>query len=73
MSRLRLSLPRDTNKKKDRFQYKELDTCSHVFLRVFKVLIKGKVETVTADRVKLAHIERTPENGRTRQPKATPH
>ena len=31
MSRLRLSPPRDTNKK-DTFQYKELDTCSHVFL-----------------------------------------
>ena len=28
--------------------------------RVFKVLIKGKVETVTADRVKPAHIESTP-------------
>ena len=32
MSRLRLSPPRDTNQK-DTFQYKELDTCSHVFLR----------------------------------------
>ena len=85
MSRLRLSLPRDT------LQYKELDTCSHVFLRriaiapplttsydrpykvvarsgrVFKVLIKGMVETVTEDGVKLAHIERTPENEQTRQ------
>ena len=90
MSRLRLSPPRDTNQK-DTFQYRELDTCSHVFLRriaiappltapydgpykvvaksgrVFKVLIKGKVETVTADRVKPAHIERTPENEQTRQ------
>ena len=36
------------------------------------MLIKGKVETVTADRGKLAHIECTPENERTRQPKATP-
>ena len=90
MSRLRLSPQRDTNQK-DTFQYRELDTCSHVFLRqiaiappltapydgpykvvarsgrVFKVLIKGKVETVTADRVKPAHIERTPENEQTRQ------
>ena len=90
MSRLPLSPPRDTNQK-DTFQYKKLDTCSHVFLRrsaiappltapydgpykvlarsdrVFKVLIKGKVETVTADRVKPAHIERTPENEQTRQ------
>ena len=31
MLRLRLSPPRDTNQK-DTFQYKELDTCSHVFL-----------------------------------------
>ena len=81
MSRLQLSPPRATNQK-DMFQYKELDTCSHVFLRriaiapplttpyvgpytvvarsgrVFKVLFKGKVETVTADRVKPEHIER---------------
>ena len=35
--------------------------------RVFKVLIKGKVKTVTADRVKPAHIERTPENKQTRK------
>ena len=35
--------------------------------RVFKVLIKGKVETVTADRVKPAHIERMPEDEQTRQ------
>ena len=94
MSRLWLSPPRDTNKKYT-FQYKELDTCSHVFLRriaiappltalydglykvvarsgrVFKVLIKGKVEMVTADRVKPAHIERTPKNEHTRQSKAT--
>ena len=39
--------------------------------RVFKVLIKGKVETVTADRVKPAHIERKPENECTRQCRAT--
>ena len=79
------------DKSKDTFQYKELDTCSHVFLRriviapplsapydepykviarsgrVFKVLIKGKVETVTADRVKPAHIELSPEDEQTRQ------
>ena len=35
--------------------------------RVFKVLIKGKFETVTADRIKPAHIERTPEDEQTRQ------
>ena len=76
-------------------EYKELDTCSHVFLRriaitppltapydgpfkvvarsgrVFKVMIKGKVETVTADRVKPVHIERKPENECTRQCRAT--
>ena len=40
--------------------------------QVFKVLIKGKVETVTADHVKPAHIEGTPENERTMQPTATP-
>ena len=90
MSRLRLSPPRAANQK-DTFRYKELDTCSHVFLRqiaiappltaphdgpykvvaksgrVFKVLIKGKVETVTAHCVKPAHIERTPEDEQTRQ------
>ena len=89
MSRLLLSPPCDRNQK-DTFQYKELDTCSHVILRriaiapplttpydgpykvvarsgrVFKVLIKGKVETLTADRVKPALIERTPENKHTR-------
>ena len=32
MSRLLLSPPRDTNQR-DMFQYKELDTCSHLFLR----------------------------------------
>ena len=40
--------------------------------RVFKVMIKGKVEMVTADRVKVAHIERKPENECTRQRRATP-
>ena len=89
-SRLRLSPTQKTNQK-DTFQYKELNTCSHVFLRriaiappatapydgpykvvarsgrVFKVLFKGKVETVTADRVKPSHIERMPEDEQTRQ------
>ena len=32
MLRLRLCPPRDTNQK-DMFQYKELETCTHVFLR----------------------------------------
>ena len=78
MSRLRLSPSRDTHQR-DMFQYKELETCSHVFLRriaiaspltapyegpykvvarsgwVLKIMIKGKVEMVTADRVKPAH------------------
>ena len=35
--------------------------------RVFKVLIKGKVETVPANRVKPAHTQRTPEDEQTRQ------
>ena len=35
-------------------------------------MFKGKVETVTADRVKPAHIERKPENDYTKQHKATP-
>ena len=73
MSRLRLSPPRETNQK-DTFRYKELaiappltapyDGPYKVVARsgqVFKVLIKGKVKTVTADRVKPAHIERTPD------------
>ena len=68
------------------FQYKELDiaiapplTAPYDGLykvvarsgRVFKVMIKGKVETVTADRVKPAHIERKPENECTRPCRAT--
>ena len=76
-------------------QYKELETCSHVFLqriaiappltalydgpykvvarsgRVFKVMIKGKVGTVTAYPVKPVHIECKPENDSTQQHKAT--
>ena len=79
---------------------KELETCSHVFLRriaiappltdpyyaphkvvsrsgrVFKILQKGKVELVTADCVKPAHIEPEPEPGITQkrqmQPKSLP-
>ena len=86
MSRLRLCPPRDTHQKKI-FQYKEVDTCTHVFLRriaialpltapydgpykvivrsgrVMKILIKGKVETVSLDRVKPAHFECEPATG----------
>ena len=36
------------------------------------MLIKGKVGMVTADRIKPAHIERTPGNEHNRQPKAAP-
>ena len=36
MSRLRLCPPRDTPQK-DMFQYKELETCSHVFLRLIAI------------------------------------
>ena len=80
MSRLRLCPPRDTHQT-NIFQYKEIETCTHVFLRriaiappltapyvgpykvvarsgsVMKILIKGKVETVSLDRVKPAHLE----------------
>ena len=38
---------------------------------MFKVMIKSKVETVTADRLKPAHIELKPENDYTKQHKAT--
>ena len=99
MSRLSLCPPRDTPQK-DTFQFKELKTCSHVFLqcmaiappltapyngpykfvsksgRVFKILLKGKVETVTADCVKPSHIDREPEPGTTQkhqiQPRSLP-
>ena len=95
MSRLRLCPLRDTHQK-NIFQYKEIDTCTHVFLRriaiappltapydgpykvivrsgrVRKILIKGKVETVSLDRVKPAHFECEPATGtatqRTTQP-----
>ena len=70
MSRLRLCPPRDTHQK-NISQYKEIETCTHVFFRriaiapplnapydgpyevvarsgrVMKILIKGKVETVS--------------------------
>ena len=86
MSCLRLCPPRDTHQK-NIFQYKELATCLHVFLRriaiappltapyarpykvivrngrVMKILIKGKVEMVSVDRVKPAHFECEPETG----------
>ena len=83
MSRLRLCPPRDTQQH-NIFQYKEIATCTHVFLRriaiappltapydgpykvvarsgrVMKILMKGKVETVSLDRVKPAHLECEP-------------
>ena len=83
MSRLRLCPPRDTHQT-NIFQYKEIETCTHVFLRriaivlpltapydgpykvvarsgrVMKILIEGKVETVSLDRVKPAHLECEP-------------
>ena len=87
MSRLRLCRPRDTQQT-NIFQYKEIETCTHVFLRriaiappltalydgpyklvarsgrVMKILMKGKVETVSLDRVKPAHLECEPTTGR---------
>ena len=86
MSRLRLCPPRDTQQT-NIFQYKEIATCTHVFLRriaiappltapydgpykvvarsgrVMKILMKGKVETVSLDRVKPAHLECEPTTG----------
>ena len=86
MTRLRLCPPHDSPQN-NIFQYKEIDTCSHVFLRritiapplttlydgpykvivrsgrVMKILIKGKVETISLDRVKPAHLESEPETG----------
>ena len=85
MSRLRLCPPRDTHQK-NIFQYKEIDTCTFVFLqriaiappltapydgpykvivscRVMKILIKGKVETVSLDRAKPVHFECEPATG----------
>ena len=78
MSRLRLC-PSCNTVQKDMFQYKELNTCSHVYLRqiaiappltapydgpykvisrsgrIMKIFIKGKVATISIDRVKPAH------------------
>ena len=86
MSRLRLCPPHDTQQH-NIFQYKEIATCTHVFLRriaiaspltapydrpykvvarsgrVMKILMKGKVETVSLDRVKPAHLECEPTTG----------
>ena len=86
MSRLHLCPPRDTQQH-NIFQYKEIATCTHVFLRriaiappltapydgpykvvarsgrVMKILMKGKVETVSLDRVKPAHLECEPTTG----------
>ena len=91
MSRLRLCPPRDTQH--NIFQFKEIATCTHVFLRriaiappltapydgpykvvarsgrVMKILVKGKVETVSLDRVKPAHMECEPTTGMTIQRK----
>ena len=92
MSRLRLCPPRDTQQH-NIFQFKEIATCTHVFLRriaiappltapydglykvvarsgrVMKILVKGKVETVSLDRVKPAHLECEPTTGTTTQRK----
>ena len=86
ISRLRLCPPRDTQQT-NIFQYKEIATCTHVFLRriaiappltapydgpykvvarggrVMKILMKSKVETVSLDRVKPAHLECEPTTG----------
>ena len=92
MSRLRLCPPRDTQQP-NIFQFKEITTCTHVFLRriaiaspltapydgpykviarsgrVMKILVKGKVETVSLGRVKPAHLECEPTTGTTIQRK----
>ena len=92
MSRLRLCPPRDTQQH-NIFQFKDIATCIHVFLRriaiappltapydgpykviarsgrVMKILVKGKVETVSLDRVKPAHMECEPTTGTTTQRK----
>ena len=92
MSRLRLCPPRDSTQN-NIFQFKEIDTCSHVFLRrfaiappltapydgpykvivrsgrVMKILAKGKVETVSLDRVKPAHLDNEPAIGTEKQHK----
>ena len=95
MSRLRLCPPRDTQQT-NIFQYKEIATCTHVFLRrvaiappltapydgpykvvarsgrVMKILMKGKVETVSLDRVKPAHLRCEPTTG-TKTQRTTPN
>ena len=96
MSRLRLCPPRDTQQT-NIFQYKEIETCTHVFLRriaiappltapyvgpykvvarsgrVMKILMKGKVETVSLDGlIKPAHLECEPTTGPTTQ-RTTPN
>ena len=92
MSPLRLCPPRDTQQH-NIFQFKEIATCTHVFLRrfaivppltapydgpykvvvrsgrVMKILVKGKVETVSLDRVKPAHMECEPTTDTTTQHK----
>ena len=92
MSRLHLCPPRDTQQH-NIFQFKEIATCTHVFLRrnaialpltapydgpykvvarsgrVMKILVKGKVETVSLERVKPAHLECEPTTGTTIQRK----
>ena len=92
MSHLCLCPPRDTQQH-NIFQFKEIATCTHVFLRriaiappltapydgpykvvarsgrVMKILVKGKVETVSLDRVKPAHLECEPTTGTTIQRK----
>ena len=92
MSRLHLCPPRDTQQH-NIFQFKEIATCTHVFLRriaiappltapydgpykvvarsgrSMKILVKGKVETVSLDRVKPAHPECEPTTGTTIQRK----
>ena len=94
MSRLRICPPRDTHQT-NIFQYKEIETCTHVFLRriaiappltppydgpykvvarsgrVMKILMKCKVEKVSVDRVKPAHLECEPTTGPTTQRKTT--
>ena len=92
MSRLCLYPPGDSPQN-NIFQYKKIDTCSHVFLatnrnctpltapydgpykvivrssRVMKILIKGKVETDSLDRVKPAHLDNEPDIGTEKQRK----
>ena len=90
MSHLRLCPPRDSIRN-NIFQYKEIDTCSHVFLQRIaiappltapydgpykvivrsgmKILVEGKVETVSLDRVKPAHLDNEPAIGTEKQRK----